>query len=131
MDKKEQENQNTIQLSVEFAPLYLAVALLIISIFAIAIYMKRKSSIATESQFVRKERHQNGDESIHPDISPYSVAGREFQTYSVVKLTAKPAAHGVEGDQAKLPTEPYSIVRFTPQCNTLGRSQEDRKLEHP
>ncbi|XP_061102571.1 uncharacterized protein LOC133131295 isoform X2 [Conger conger] len=113
--KKELSNQDTTRSKAYFTPLYLAVALVIIGTFVIVIYMKKKSNIAAkESQFVSNQRHQNEDETINLEISPYTVAGRLFEPYSVVKLTDKPADHSAAGDQAKPPTELYSTVGVTP-----------------
>ncbi|KAJ8247892.1 hypothetical protein GJAV_G00251760 [Gymnothorax javanicus] len=134
--RTEHSNTNTTQDSkgkfIPYLGICLGVASLVaIGVLAIGIYLKKKTIITKESQPESKQRHENGDETSHPDISPYAEAGREFEPYSVVSLTAQPADEGAKGDRAKHQNEPYSIVGVTPQGNVMGRSsQEDQKRKH-
>ncbi|KAJ8391589.1 hypothetical protein AAFF_G00087300 [Aldrovandia affinis] len=114
-----------------FLYVLLLVILLAIGVFAIAFYMKKKNITAKGSRFVRKQRHQSGEETADPDCSPYAVSGRELEPYSVVQLSASPADRA-EGGQAKVSAEPYSVVRLNSQYEASPPSpREDQDGSRP
>ncbi|KAG9329573.1 hypothetical protein JZ751_003664 [Albula glossodonta] len=91
-------------------PLYVVLAIVIIIVFAITIYIRKKGNTAKGS--------------------PYSVSGRELEPYSVVQLAAPPA-DSVERDQSELSAEPYSIVMQNSLYEASGPSQGDKDSSKP
>ncbi|KAG7468030.1 hypothetical protein MATL_G00138410 [Megalops atlanticus] len=119
--------------TMKYTPLYVVGALLIITVLVIAIYMMTKSIISKESKCVRVKRNRSGEDTNDPDCSPYAVAGREAELYSVVQLSAlarDPADSAQRAEGQNVPSaEVYSIVRLNstyeaspPQKDTDGSS---------